>query len=941
MDKAPWEVDTPVLTSDLAPWEDAPKVAALVTAPSVPDLSQEPYNQDLNTPQQEIAVGKTKTVRDDEASAHVAEMLRAGKPDVDIDAYFQSIGKKPNYDKKVAEQWRQFLADPRHDKSVPAVDVLHQEDNNWFHRLSGSAPAAAVTSAGNAASAGLVGLAAGQDKLAAMQDAHPVSALVGDAVGSGLGAVMAEALATKTAIGAAAPVAGDTAYGALRGGVENPDDPIQGALAGAVLAGTGGAVAHAGIPTRVASEGAVEAPTASPEVAPTDDIVTRLTTALKTAGKASEEQKALYSQERSDRLKKVIGTRQAVGGEAGYRAEMSQLSGELPKADFEGVRGKFEQPEIDTLFDTIRDNKNLSIFDQMNARKGLSKLLDGQVPAPSELDLLGQVYPKDFIKAALSHRSTGAKASDLFAKAVNLPRTMMSTLDFSAPLRQGAFLVGNKNFYRAWPTMFKEFADTFKKNDGLPVNERGSNWQSSGSAILDDIRQRPTYDLMQQAKLAITDSRSTSLTQREEAFLSPWAESIPGYGKLVKASENAYNGFLNKLRADTFDDLVGKSRAAGINLDTDEKALKDIARFVNSATGRGDLGKWAQAGPLLNATFFAPKLIKSRVDLLNPVFYATLSPVVRKEAIKSLLAFGTIATTVAGLAALGGASVETNPLSSDFAKIKVKDTRFDILGGFGQYLTLGARLVANQTKSLKGDTRELGKRYGDKNRLDVLKTFGENKLAPIPSFVADYLRGKNAVGQEFDLKSETAQRFIPLFLQDLKDLHDDPKSAGYAAAIPGLFGVGTQTFDETKKPNEPFREAPTADTSSSSDAPWDSVKTASEGEPWSSVPDADPTPVEANEAVKSILEDQGLIVTDSGIRSHEKQQELYKKYKGVAKPGTSGHEKGNAIDVAPPSDLSPDELKDQLSDAGLTGVRIITKRHGSGPHWHIQWDGLA
>lgn len=397
----------------------------------------------------------------------------------------------------------------------------------------------------------------------------------------------------------------------------------------------------------------------------------------------------------------------------------------------------------------------------------------------------GALKDPEAIKAAASKLSKKgeqgkrvAKVMDILANALNLPRSLMSSFDLSAPLRQGIFLVGDKNLWKNVPSMFRQLgSDTAFKAVGA------------------EIESRPTYNLMEKSGLAVTDL-SKNLTKREEDFISQWAEKIPGVGRVVKASERAYTGFLNKVRADVFDDLVSQYKKAGIDLMHNDKALHDVASFVNKATGRGSLGRFDHAAPILSGLFFSPRLIASRVALLNPAYYVKLDPIVRRKALKSLASFGTIATTVLALAKMGGADVETDPRSSDFAKIRVNNTRYDVLGGFGQYLTLGSRLATNQKKNLKGEIVNLGEEYGSDTRLDVLLKFGINKESPVASFVTDYLRGSNAIGEPFETKKAVIERFIPLFLQDAHELIKEEGAAGVPMSVPGIFGIGMQTYDE-------------------------------------------------------------------------------------------------------------------------------------------------
>ena len=91
-----------------------------------------------------------------------------------------------------------------------------------------------------------------------------------------------------------------------------------------------------------------------------------------------------------------------------------------------------------------------------------------------------------------------------------------------------------------------------------------------------------------------------------------------------------------------------------------------------------------------------------------------------------------------------------------------------------------------------------------------------------------------------------------------------------------------------------------------------------------------------------ILSNQlGLQITDNGIRSREDQERYYRTGSGVAAPGTSQHEYGNAVDVRAPSNMSTTELAAVLEGQGFVGVKIISRTHGTGPHWHIQWEGMS
>lgn len=533
-----------------------------------------------------------------------------------------------------------------------------------------------------------------------------------------------------------------------------------------------------------------------------EDSIAKITNALNQMKPLSKEQAKLYSKERAVRAGKLESIGQTVQGEKGFYAQLGALKGQLQKAQFESIRKQFDKRAIDDLYKRIQTS-DLSVYEKVNAQKGLSKLLGetaGVVPNNSELGLLKEVYGEEFTQAVLGARPAIDKFKTAGVEILNLPRAIKTTVDLSAPFRQGAFLISKP----------KQFAGAFKEMFKYAGSEKA--YQN----LLSDIRSRPSYKAMRESGLSLTDIK-TPVTSREEAFMSNLAEKIPGFGVLAKASDRAYTGFLNKLRADVFDDLYTKAKALGV-LDERPGVIKDIGKFVNSASGRGDLGVLNRSAVALNSVFFSPRLMASRINMLNPAYYVKLDPFVRKEAIKSLIGFASAGSSVLALAKLGGADVGVDPRSSDFGKIKVGKTRYDPWGGFQQYAVLASRLISGEmVSSTTGKEIKLGEGYKTATRKDILERFLESKTAPVASFVNGMLKGQNFAGEKFNIPAEIADLFIPMMSQDLFDLYKEYGKKGIAMALPGVVGIGSQTYGEqipikektaTGKESVTFRSAP-------------------------------------------------------------------------------------------------------------------------------------
>jgi hypothetical protein len=140
---------------------------------------------------------------------------------------------------------------------------------------------------------------------------------------------------------------------------------------------------------------------------------------------------------------------------------------------------------------------------------------------------------------------------------------------------------------------------------------------------------------------------------------------------------------------------------------------------------------------------------------------------------------------------LAGAKLQGDPRSSDFAKIRFGNTRLDPLGGFQQYIRAGSQIASGKMISTTtGKTTVLGSGFGKPTRLDIGLHFGESKLNPTASFIVDALNQHGYSGQSFNLSKEAYSRMIPLLWQDVYSVYKDTGSAGLAALLYGVGGVG-------------------------------------------------------------------------------------------------------------------------------------------------------
>lgn len=390
-----------------------------------------------------------------------------------------------------------------------------------------------------------------------------------------------------------------------------------------------------------------------------------------------------------------------------------------------------------------------------------------------------------------------------FARAVKV------AFDLPPVLRQGGFLSINPlNAKRA----FKALADGYKAI--------GSEFHAD--SVDKELKSRPNAPLYESAGLFL-HREDTTVTGREESFMSKWAENIPGF----KASQRGYTTFLNRLRADTFDAMIGSLTGGKPTI----QEAKAIANFVNVATGRGGLGASDKAMEGLTAFVFAPRYTLSRMQLAigQPLFKGTARTrkLIAKQYAGTLT--GAAAVMLLATAAWGDREdfgISFDPDSPDFMKIKLgRRTRLDPFFGMSQtFRAMRAFGVGTHNTFVKGGEPTIHIRRGKegywvlndkkqkidgpyKTELDAkrsqpvnpggkLARYGRTHAAPLPGLVADVVTGENTVGDKVDPKNALVDQFFPpLSARDVAaELREEGFKTGGILSLLSLHGGGSQIY---------------------------------------------------------------------------------------------------------------------------------------------------
>ena len=435
------------------------------------------------------------------------------------------------------------------------------------------------------------------------------------------------------------------------------------------------------------------------------------------------------------------------------------------------LRIKLDQAtkKFDTIQEVIDNINSRTDIDDARKAKLIQKVHDNQISPSGEVP---------------NNPSTIGKVND-FSK------TMLASTDISAPGRQGLPLWYTKAFWTSWDDMFKSWGSQKAYDDIMKGIGEKELFKTQFNAKGEKI---PSF--AEKSGLSLTDTINT----REERFGSKIAEMLPG----VKRSERAYVAFLNKLRSDHFEKLINSAEELGLNPKGDPKLASDIAKFVNVSTGRGDLGRFEQDAELLRKTFFSPRFTASRLNMLDPRYYANLDPFARKQAIKSGLALVSASAALNTMYSFAfGGTVDMDPTSTDFMKTKIGNTRMDPNAGVQQPVVLIARLAADLARRGPGilDTAfspEFGGsrqfKFNETTPQDRVLNFAANKLNPVQSFMLAYMRGTDFDQKPFELKRAIINRATPIMIQDIKSLYDEQDPALLGLIPFAAVGQGMNTY---------------------------------------------------------------------------------------------------------------------------------------------------
>jgi len=370
-------------------------------------------------------------------------------------------------------------------------------------------------------------------------------------------------------------------------------------------------------------------------------------------------------------------------------------------------------------------------------------------------------------------------------------RAIVASLDNSLWGRQGI-----KVLFTHPKTWAIHFAKSF--NDIWTVIKKGTE---AGDAIIDGVRAE-AFSRKNYLNGRYEMGKKLDIGIAEEEFPTSLPSKIPVFGRLFKASEVAYEAGAIRLRIDIADKIYDLAEQTGVDM-KNKIEIGSINELVNSMTGRGRLGRLESAAPTLNKMFFSVKFLKSNIDTLTlHAFSEEFSSFARKQAAINLLKItASIGIILAIASSLGDDdTVEWDTRSSDFGKIRIGNTRFDITGGMSSIVILASRIIRQSTKSsTTGIITKFNEGYGSMTGMDALWQFTENKFSPLFSVIKELVEQETFEGEKPTLVTSLKNLTVPMVIETGMDAAEKESLANtLLALIADGLGISANTYSYNK-----------------------------------------------------------------------------------------------------------------------------------------------
>jgi hypothetical protein len=465
-------------------------------------------------------------------------------------------------------------------------------------------------------------------------------------------------------------------------------------------------------------------------------------------------------------------------------------------------RNEKKQKELQDKIDKgdFEKKKAPSVLEDNRLKENYPDLWKKTMDALKKTEDKAHEFDIELYKDEQARRSTGKKVVDLGKDVIGTAKALKAGIDDSA------LLIQNIVALTAHPSVIPH----------VVAGHLTDLWsQKNYDRWLTNLHNSPSWDLIRNSGLDVTEPKSLSAEKKEETYdrnLLNKTFNVKGkeysIGKYTtKPFERMFTSLSNRTRVGVFLRIAQKFYNEGMTFETHPKEFESLAKLLNTETGRGDLHpKLQKIQGLLSAGIWSPKLMSSRLallgasDVINPVtgekgFYKSLTPKVRAQAARDMAQFVGAGLGVMALFALQGYSVDLNPTSVTFGNVSKDGKSYNFFGGFTQYVRLAAQMMTGK-QTVEGVTTPQGTEKSAMLPLHFLR----GKTTPLVGSFINWKLGKDYVGHPTTLGNEALGMVTPLSMNNLVEgLKQEGVASLLTSELPALTGINVSYQSQFKR----------------------------------------------------------------------------------------------------------------------------------------------
>ncbi|MFA5158146.1 MAG: hypothetical protein WC451_03120 [Patescibacteria group bacterium] len=394
---------------------------------------------------------------------------------------------------------------------------------------------------------------------------------------------------------------------------------------------------------------------------------------------------------------------------------------------------KYEPPKLETqqwekISEEIDRSGKFQTYEKIRAQNAVeNKLRNGQPLQDNEIELLSRIFGPEFVKAARRVQPWQAKAWRNFEEVMNFWKIGAS---FDIQMRRQARWLRGRHPVMYAKAVGKNVAGYFSTKAADKIR-----FEYSGDPLHKQAKADGVVFLEPPGRL----SDAVPVGQRIEFFRTALPSKIKGVGRLYKASQRGFVESFNWMQQKLYNYKIDQWHNSGRQISPEMRA--DLADFNNTLLGfsqpKTDFG--AKARRTLSVAMWSPTLTWSRIRTPSMIFS---NKAMRTEVATTMASYiGTGLMMMYAAKRFGGFEVEFNPQSTDFGKVKIKNTRFDVFGDGGPYIRALVQFVSGQKKTSTG-------KIIDYPRGKTLTNFLRNKRSAFIDFTFRMITGESYAGQK-------------------------------------------------------------------------------------------------------------------------------------------------------------------------------------------------